>query len=97
MLAYETPTAAPAMSETEHPLPQLLHDRFELVRELGRGGYATVYLARDRRFENRLVAAKVLRQEMTSISAWSGLPRDQGPRPFAASQHPPCAGQWPPG
>ncbi len=47
------------------PLPTLaLGGRYQLERELGRGGMATVYLARDLRHD-RLVAFKLLRREIT--------------------------------
>jgi eukaryotic-like serine/threonine-protein kinase len=46
------------------PLGDALRDRYLLERELGRGGMATVYLARDLRHD-RLVALKVLHQELT--------------------------------
>ena len=44
-----------------HPSPNLgrLEDDYEFVREVGRGGMATVYLARDRR-HGRLVAVKAI-------------------------------------
>src|SRR2546430_7572036 len=42
-----------------------LADRYALERELGRGGMATVYLARDLR-HGRLVAIKVLRPEIAA-------------------------------
>jgi serine/threonine protein kinase len=41
----------------------VLSDRYALERELGRGGMATVYLAKDLRHQRR-VAVKVLRPEL---------------------------------
>jgi len=46
-------------------------DRYEIERELGRGGMATVYLARDLRHDRR-VAVKVMRPE---VSASVGIER----------------------
>ncbi|MGH7695664.1 MAG: serine/threonine-protein kinase, partial [Gemmatimonadaceae bacterium] len=42
-----------------------LADRFQIMRELGAGGMATVYLARDRK-HGREVALKVLRPELSA-------------------------------
>ena len=47
------------MSELLDYIQQILGDRYIIERELGRGGMAYVYLARDRRYE-RQVAIKVL-------------------------------------
>jgi len=41
-------------------LPQDLGDRYVIERELGHGASATVYLARDLKFDGRLVAIKIL-------------------------------------
>jgi eukaryotic-like serine/threonine-protein kinase len=46
------------------PLPGFSHDRYQIVRELGHGGMATVYLARDARYQ-RDVAIKVLSPEIS--------------------------------
>jgi Tol biopolymer transport system component len=46
-------------------LKEALRDRYSLERELGQGGMATVYLARDLRHD-RLVAVKVLRPELAA-------------------------------
>ena len=46
-------------------LADALRDRYVLERELGRGGMATVYLARDLKHD-RLVALKVLRPELAA-------------------------------
>jgi serine/threonine-protein kinase len=45
--------------------PRGLDDRYALIRELGRGGMATVFLARDRK-HGREVAVKVMRPELTA-------------------------------
>jgi TolB-like protein/predicted RNase H-related nuclease YkuK (DUF458 family) len=47
------------MTDTIDPFKSALADRYLVERELGRGGMATVYLARDLRHE-RMVAVKVL-------------------------------------
>jgi serine/threonine-protein kinase len=48
------------------PLRAALADRYAVERELGRGGMATVYLARDLK-HNRPVAIKVLHPELAAI------------------------------
>src|SRR5512145_2913631 len=51
------------MTEIASRLSSALTDRYRLVRELGQGGMATVYLAEDLR-HHRKVAIKVIRQEL---------------------------------
>src|SRR2546427_4782627 len=53
------------MPELEERLRIALVDRYVLERELGQGGMAVVFLARDRRHD-RAVAIKVLRQEIAA-------------------------------
>ena len=53
------------MPETFDLLAAALADRYRVERELGRGGMATVYLARDLRHD-RPVALKVLRPELAA-------------------------------
>jgi serine/threonine protein kinase len=66
-------------------LADALRDRYVLERELGRGGMATVYLARDLKHD-RPVALKVLRPE---LAATLGPERFQREIRFAARlQHP---------
>ena len=50
---------------TASKLADALRDRYLIERELGRGGMATVYLARDLK-HGRLVAVKLLRQELVA-------------------------------
>ncbi|HET7241360.1 MAG TPA: serine/threonine-protein kinase, partial [Gemmatimonadales bacterium] len=53
------------MPETSALITAALADRYRVERELGRGGMATVYLARDLRHD-RPVALKVLRPELAA-------------------------------
>jgi len=53
-------------SELFDQLSSRLNDRYRLIRELGSGGMATVYLARDARHD-RDVAIKVLRPELAAV------------------------------
>ena len=53
----------------EDQLAAALTDRYTIERELGRGGMATVYLARDVRHQ-RQVAVKVLRPELATVVGW---------------------------
>src|SRR5882762_8373245 len=62
------PTDSPS-DQIRERLRAALAGRYELGDEIGRGGMATVYLARDLRHD-RLVAVKVLPPELaTSIAA----------------------------
>ena len=53
------------MTDLLAQLQTALADRYAVERELGQGGMATVYLARDLK-HNRLVAIKVLRPELAA-------------------------------
>src|SRR5436190_12120696 len=48
------------------PLHRALVERYEIIRELGAGGMATVYLAEDLR-HRRKVAVKVLHPELSAV------------------------------
>ncbi len=73
------------MTFTAESLARGLEGRYTLERELGRGGMATVYLARDLRHD-RLVALKVLRPD---LAVTLGPERFQREIRFAARlQHP---------
>jgi tetratricopeptide (TPR) repeat protein len=66
-------------------LRDALHDRYLLERELGRGGMATVYLARDLKHD-RLVALKVLHPELAASLGPERFQREI--RVAARLQHP---------
>jgi tetratricopeptide (TPR) repeat protein len=65
------------MDDLLHRLQSQLGDRYDIVRELGRGGMATVLLARDRKHE-RDVAIKVLREEVGESLAGERFLREIG-------------------
>ncbi|MEQ1691214.1 MAG: protein kinase [Gemmatimonas sp.] len=54
------------MSESLPQLAEILTDRYKIVRQIGQGGMATVYLAEDVKLE-REVALKVLRPELGAV------------------------------
>jgi len=58
------PTPVAVLSWEQRQVAAHLGDKFQVVRELGRGAMGVVFLARDIAL-HRLVAIKVLRQEMT--------------------------------
>ncbi len=54
------------MTESTERLSTALADRYQILRRLGKGGMATVYLAEDLK-HNRQVAVKVLKPEIAAI------------------------------
>jgi serine/threonine-protein kinase len=54
------------VADVPGPLASALQDRYDIERELGAGGMAVVYLARDLR-HGRLVALKVLRAQLGAL------------------------------
>jgi len=76
---------APPFTDLSAALAAGLRDRYVLERELGRGGMATVFLARDLRHD-RPVALKVLHPE---LAATLGPDRFQREIKLAARLQPP--------
>jgi Tol biopolymer transport system component len=75
----------PPITDPTSRLKTALADRYTIERELGRGGMATVYLARDLRHD-RNVALKVLRPDLTAILGAERFLREI--RVTAGLQHP---------
>lgn len=65
----------PTADDSKDALATALANRYELLRELGRGGMATVYLARDLRHQAR-VAIKVLRPDLAIPMGGSRFSRE---------------------
>src|SRR5262249_18249639 len=57
------------------PVPELLAERYRVAGEVGRGGMAVVYLARDLKHE-REVAVKVLRRELAAAAGSDRFQRE---------------------
>ena len=54
------------MNETGSPIGMTLGERYRILRPIGKGGMAVVYLAEDLREGGRKVAVKILRAELTT-------------------------------
>jgi tetratricopeptide (TPR) repeat protein len=63
------------LPEAPHKLSGVVDDRYSIERELGRGGMAVVYLARDLRHGNR-VALKVLTADFASVVSGERFARE---------------------
>ncbi len=64
-LVMAGPHVLPTMAEVPEHLRTALHGRYDLQRELGRGGMAAVFAAQDLRYD-RLVAIKVLNPDLAA-------------------------------
>ena len=76
---------APDSPIRSHPLRAALRGHYEIVREIGQGAFATVYLARDLKHE-RKVAIKILNADPTSETGELRFIREI--RTVASLQHP---------
>ena len=65
------------MSEVSEALAEALRDRYSIERELGRGGMATVYLARDVR-QGQSVAVKVMHPNLANALDSQRFAREMG-------------------
>src|SRR5882672_84188 len=66
------------MPRCKPAIGQILDDRFLLLEELGSGGMATVFKARDLTNEDQLVAVKVpLPMFSSGVGAWSLFQREE--------------------
>src|SRR5690348_10864559 len=59
-------TYAPLLADDASEMPNLLGNRYHIVREIGRGGMATVYLANDPK-HGRQVAVKALHTDIARL------------------------------
>ena len=81
------PLLAPTPVADAAPVTQVLKDRYELERQLGRGGMGVVYLARDRQLLAKHVVVKVLLEE-TGQDSWVRQKFQQEIEALARIEHP---------
>ena len=77
--------AAPAFSDPIAPVRAAIRGHYEILRQIGQGAFATVYLARDLKHE-RKVAIKILNADPTSETGELRFIREI--RTVASLQHP---------
>jgi eukaryotic-like serine/threonine-protein kinase len=77
------------VTSPDSPLSETIDDRYVLQQELGRGGMATVYLARDCKHDRR-VAIKVLHAELAAVLGTDRFVQEI--RVIATLQHPHIVG-----
>jgi serine/threonine protein kinase len=77
--------SAPALSDPIAPVRAAIRAHYEIIRQIGQGAFATVYLARDLKHE-RKVAIKILNADPTSETGELRFVREI--RTVAGLQHP---------
>ncbi len=68
-----TPAPEDGFDRASSLVGQTIHDRYEVVRELGQGSLGRVFLAKDRAREGEAIALKVVRADRVSAEALSYL------------------------
>jgi serine/threonine protein kinase/TolB-like protein/lipoprotein NlpI len=87
----EHPVLGPPATPEATVVVRILKDRYEIERELGRGGMSVVYLARDRQLLSKRVVVKVLLEE-TSQDSWIRQKFQQEMEALARIDHPGVVG-----
>ncbi len=83
--------AATLAASDERESTVVLKDRYEIVREIGRGGMSMIYLARDRQLLSKQVVIKVLLEE-SGVDAWMRQKFLQEMEALARVDHPGVVG-----
>jgi serine/threonine protein kinase len=87
------PASADARAITEAgPAEAKVKDRYRIERELGRGGFGIVYLARDELLHSRPVVVKVLRERSPGQSEWFSKKFREEREALARLDHPGIVG-----
>lgn len=89
--------APPASADTTAitqagPAGAKIKDRYRIERELGRGGFGIVYLARDELLHSRPVVIKVLRERASTQSEWFSKKFREEREALARLDHPGIVG-----
>jgi len=74
------------------PAGALVKDRYRIVKELGRGGFGVVYLARDEQLHSRPVVVKVLLEHTAAQSEWLSRKFREEREALARLDHPGVVG-----
>ena len=87
----------PTVLETQRlaeagPVGAKIKDRYRIVKELGRGGFGVVYLARDEQLHSRPVVVKILLEHTAAQSEWLARKFREEREALARLDHPGVVG-----